>query len=82
MTQGSTLPTQAPGKVAELDTHRARRLFTQLKEKSALCKAIQTVAEHCQDAGHVTLDDCETIQYLAYQLGVKLDALAADIAGQ
>lgn len=80
MTQGSTLPQPSPCAVVDLLKHKQRDLFHQVKEKASLCRAIQKIAEGCQNEGHVTLDDCETIQYLAHQLGTKLDALAVEIA--
>lgn len=80
MTQGSTLPQHSTGAVVDLLKHKQRELFQQVKEKASLCRAIEKIAEHCQNEGHVTLDDCETIQYLAHQLKVKLEALAVEIA--
>lgn len=80
MTQGSTLPQQASGTVVDLFKHRQRELFQQVKEKAALCYAIEKITEHCQTEGHVTLEDAEQINYLAHQLRAKLDALVIEIA--
>ncbi|MBO8406763.1 hypothetical protein IDZ74_29400 [Pseudomonas aeruginosa] len=81
MTQGSTTLAHQQSNVVDLAQRRKTELYQAVKEKESLCKAIEKIAMVCQDEGHASLDDVETIQYLARQLGQKLHTLADEIAG-
>lgn len=81
MTHGSTALANNTSNVVDLTQRRKSELYQAVKEKESLCKAIEKIAMACQDEGHASLDDVETIQYLARQLGQKLHTLADDIAG-
>lgn len=81
MTQGSTTLANQQSNVVDLAQRRKTELYQAVKEKESLCKAIEKIAMACQDEGHASLDDVETIQYLARQLGQKLHTLADEIAG-
>lgn len=81
MKQGSTAVAHQQNNVVALTQGRKTELYQAVKEKESLCKAIERIAMACQDEGHASLEDVETIQYLARQLGQKLHTLADDIAG-
>lgn len=66
--------------ITSLTARRRQDLFLAVKEQEALCRAVERIALACQDEGHASLEDVETITLLSRQLGRQLGALANEIA--